>query len=506
MSSPVLADDGHNYEHEWIEKYFEARERLRLPIVSIWTDLPMSRRLKPNPELRAEIQKAMLNHPASGFSTNLPTDVTSLNCLNFAFKELDQLRDVLAETLNGWKPPQLVIIGAEGTGKTSLLERLIMMPIVPTAGGFSTHLPIHVRLRNSSEARAPMLEVFNTKSNQTEQGPYLVPHHSGASAVADKMGELMQQAHGRDGCAASDRIIILHVQGPSVPTLDLVDMPGLTSAPPEARRRTRRRLEDHIRARDADSRTLYLALVPAPCGRPHTSMSMELVQAMGLEASTIGVLTHCDLLHPRDMHTLRRRLRRAPGGAEALGGVGLAPHGWIATANARPDGPGAPGGPGAGRLRRQAEAEEGFFAEHMPAEVRAGRATCGALIGTVCAVYREHLRATWARETVRRLDAALRQARAADAALGRPAAVGPGGEALAQARSAATAAARRKCEGLGGAADSDGCFRRVVAPLAGRIVAIASGSGRRRLRVVDGGPPRGGGEGGSSRRKGCGRD
>ena len=46
----------HSYERESIEKYFEARERLGLPIISVWTNMPMSRELKPNHELSAKIQ------------------------------------------------------------------------------------------------------------------------------------------------------------------------------------------------------------------------------------------------------------------------------------------------------------------------------------------------------------------------------------------------------------------------------------------------------------------
>ena len=198
MVSPVLAADGKSYEREWIEKYFEDRDEHDLPITSIFTGLLMSRELIPNRDLQSAIQKALRNDPT--LSTNLSKKISSINCLNSVFKELDQLRDVLAETLEGWKPPQLVVIGAESTGKSSLLERLIMMPLLPTAETVCTRLPIHVQLRNSSVAHAPKLEVFNTKSNKTEEGPYIISYQFGARAVADKMDELIKREHGQLDC------------------------------------------------------------------------------------------------------------------------------------------------------------------------------------------------------------------------------------------------------------------------------------------------------------------
>jgi hypothetical protein len=473
MANPVLAKDGHNYEREWIEKYFEAREQRGLPIISVWTGKQMSRELTPNNELRLKIENAILGMKDHAFSSkNQTMDTTSLQCLNSAFKELDQLRDVLAETLQGWKPPQMVIIGAESTGKSSLLERLIMMPVVPTAEDVCTRLPIHIRLRNSSETQAPKLEVFNTKTNKTEEGPFLISYQSGARTVADKMDELIKQEHGRSDSVSVDRIIILHVQGPNVPTLDLVDMPGLRTTPADMREATRTLIQEHIRSHDSEKCMMYLAVVPAPCGRPNTSLSMELVQAMGLESRTIGVLTKCDLvsLRPGEMDKVRKLLH-APN--DAIGAVELAPHGWFATMNAQPDSADERGN--LARLRHQAEVEERFFTEHMPAEVMAGRATCNALIRTVCAVYQENLRTTWALETLRKLEAVLRQARLANSALGQPQTVGPSDEAIARTRNIATVVAQNKCKGIAGAAELIGCLQRVMPPLIKGLSAIASG-------------------------------
>ena len=257
-------------------------------------------------------------------------------------------------------------------------------------------------------------------------------------------------------------------------------MPGLRTTPVEMKKGTRMLLEKHIRTNDFEKCMMYLAVVPAPCGRPNTSLSMELVKEIRLESRTIGVLTKCDLVtSKREIDKLRMLLQYAPNGAP--GAVELDPHGWFATMNLSPDSPTGQGN--RARLGQQAELETSFFAEHMPSEVKAGQATCDALINKVCSVYHENLRTTWALETMRKLDNALQQARAVNAALGQPETVGPSEEDLLRVQDIATTVAQCKCESYGGDIDSTGCFQKVVSPLIEKLLAIASCGVESKLRA-----------------------
>lgn len=47
--------------------------------------------------------------------------VKSLAELGHMFSLLDGLRVLLAETLDGWQPPQIVVVGQESSGKSSVL-------------------------------------------------------------------------------------------------------------------------------------------------------------------------------------------------------------------------------------------------------------------------------------------------------------------------------------------------------------------------------------------------
>jgi len=47
------------------------------------------------------------------------------------FRVLDPLRDLLNESLNGWEPPVIVVFGDESSGKSTILDRIAMLPLFP---------------------------------------------------------------------------------------------------------------------------------------------------------------------------------------------------------------------------------------------------------------------------------------------------------------------------------------------------------------------------------------
>jgi GTP-binding protein EngB required for normal cell division len=47
------------------------------------------------------------------------------------FAQLDGLRGLLDETLKDWDPPKIIVVGQESAGKSSVLERLMMVPLLP---------------------------------------------------------------------------------------------------------------------------------------------------------------------------------------------------------------------------------------------------------------------------------------------------------------------------------------------------------------------------------------
>ena len=331
-----------------------------------------------------------------------------------------------------------------------------MMPIFPRDNEMCTRMPIHVRLRNNDAAKAPTLTVFNVNTNKIEEGPYIIPSQSGAIDVREKMQEIVARENAQLQGVSTERIIILQVEGPRVPSIDLVDMPGLLAAPQELRDKTRALVERHIRAHGAYS--MYLAVVPGAVA-PNNSVVMDLVQAHGLQPKTFGVFTMCDEVPPRECARFKRRLERPP--PDGAGGIALEPHGWVATMNRPAD----QEANGFARLRAQADAEAGFFRAAMPELEAAGLATCGALMARLKAMFLDYVQGSWAPATFRMLDEARSAAAVDDALLGLPAFRGKD---PAAARAAAAAAAGRVFE----EARPKGtltCCEEVLGPLRARL-------------------------------------
>ena len=92
-----------------------------------------------------------------------PEKVVTLEELGRIFEALDPLSEVLDKTLDGWMPPQLLVVGDEASGKSSLLERLTMLPVFPTSRKGYTRVPMKVRMRRSSSMVLPKLDLVNTR-------------------------------------------------------------------------------------------------------------------------------------------------------------------------------------------------------------------------------------------------------------------------------------------------------------------------------------------------------
>ena len=252
FEEPVVAEDGRTYSKQAIRDWFAGCRERQLPVTSPYTRAEITEHLVPNFDMakamaeyteehaerkaaqaakaraeaarRAEVRQCGGVHSAPSADSG---KVKSLEELGAMFSLLDDLRELLAETLDGWHPPAIVVVGQENSGKSSLLERLMLIPLLPRDENICTRMPIHVRLRRSDRAMPPKLEIYNTHTKSTERGPYVIAAQSGAADVSEEMRRILTEEHGAIQGVSASRIIILHITSPNVPFLDLVDMPGM---------------------------------------------------------------------------------------------------------------------------------------------------------------------------------------------------------------------------------------------------------------------------------------
>ena len=124
--APIPGGAQRSYEREEVEKYVLGRTQRGLPIESPLTRKVLERHaLLPNVGLR---ERVLATQHKRAFNVD---GNESILLLHEVFDKLDGLRSVLDATIDGWKPPLLVVLGAESMGKSTLLERLTMMNLFP---------------------------------------------------------------------------------------------------------------------------------------------------------------------------------------------------------------------------------------------------------------------------------------------------------------------------------------------------------------------------------------
>jgi hypothetical protein len=333
FEDPVVASDGRTYSKQALRSLMESRRArgLSVELSELQPDVNMAAavgKYRQASERAARLRAAAPgpSRPAVQRDAVSSQPVKSISELGRVFALLDgSLRELLADTLDGWQPPQIVVVGEESSGKSSVLERLMMTPLLPRAENICTRLPIHVRLRRSDRGLPPRLEVFNLITKTTERGPYIIAAQSGAADVSEEMGRIIKEEQGALRGVSATRIIILHVSSPDVPFLDLIDMPGLVSAPSgtepcDMANQTKALVNNHIRS-DLESNSLYLAIVKGTSA-PNTSNAMAILHDNGLYKKTFGVFTFCDHLKPKSAILLKQWVRH---GQNA---VVLDPYGW----------------------------------------------------------------------------------------------------------------------------------------------------------------------------------
>ncbi|GBG25638.1 Interferon-induced GTP-binding protein Mx1 [Hondaea fermentalgiana] len=209
--------------------------------------------------------------------------------------------------------PQIVVCGTESQGKSSTLERIAMRDIFPRDRRFCTRLPVRLMLRTSRHQNQVTIRVkdLNTNEITRETEPQICvtgdqTDEPFSSQVSELIREFISDEHPDDKGrkVVIDREVQIEIRAPSVPTIDLVDLPGIVAAPDHARQAT-----THITQRMlAQEHVLVLAVVSAQSEALNSNGIWPLLHEAN--KPSIVVLTRVDLEGGEE--DLRARLERDP--------------------------------------------------------------------------------------------------------------------------------------------------------------------------------------------------
>ncbi|KAG1690149.1 hypothetical protein DVH05_028357 [Phytophthora capsici] len=208
--------------------------------------------------------------------------------------------------------PQIVVIGQESSGKSSVLESLAMMPLFPRDRDLCTRMPIHLKMRHVSQAEAdesaelmphrPPLDTHQIKMKLVYadgREPVESEKNFTAEEAAELMSQWMEQIVKEEDedkklQGVTEHVLEIEVRSSKVPNLNLIDLPGIVAGrlvdePDDMMERTRALVEKYLQL----PHTLVLAVIPA-YERVRNSQAFQLVQKFNLMDKTIGVLTMVD--------------------------------------------------------------------------------------------------------------------------------------------------------------------------------------------------------------------
>lgn len=199
---------------------------------------------------------------------------------------INKLQDVVSVVdSNPLDLPQIVVVGSQSSGKSSVLEAIVGKDFLPRGSGIVTRRPL-------------VLQLAHTKGGK-EYGEFL--HAPGKkftnfNEIREEIERDTERISGSNK-GVSDNPINLKIYSPNVVNLTLVDLPGLTKVPvgdqpKNIAEQIRKMVLDYIKKPNA----VILAVSPANSDLA-TSDALRIGSEVDPEGKrTIGVLTKLDLM------------------------------------------------------------------------------------------------------------------------------------------------------------------------------------------------------------------
>ena len=168
MDDPVVLSDGFTYERQAIERWLEHNSKspmTNIPLrnknltdnrhlkslISSWKQKKEKEKMeKARPKKRVRTRRGKKKMETNNEQAEESIEIKNVQSLGKIFEKIDPLRDVLSVELDGWSPPKFIVLGAEDSGKSTLLDRITMLPMFPQGRNICTRLPIEVQLRRAT--------------------------------------------------------------------------------------------------------------------------------------------------------------------------------------------------------------------------------------------------------------------------------------------------------------------------------------------------------------------
>ncbi|KAJ2583991.1 vacuolar protein sorting-associated protein 1 [Coemansia sp. RSA 1836] len=220
-------------------------------------------------------------------------------------KTVNKLQDAFA-TVGVHNPvdlPQIVVIGSQSSGKSSVLENIVGRDFLPRGTGIVTRRPLVLQLINRPAQSAPKengdVSEMKGEENPDEWGEFLHLPGKKFFNFDEIRQEIVQDTDRKTGknLGISPVPINLRVFSPNVLTLTLVDLPGLTKVPVgDQPKDIERQIREMIMTYITKPNAIILAVTAANTDLANSD-GLKLARDVDPDGTrTIGVLTKVDLM------------------------------------------------------------------------------------------------------------------------------------------------------------------------------------------------------------------
>jgi len=225
---------------------------------------------------------------------------------------LAQNKEILniGNTLNGLfinkdtiEVPRLVVVGGQSSGKSSLLNSILGMDILPTGSNMVTRSPLQIELIQTNQVNT--IATFGNYVNGSWVKSIELSLTYPNITLVEKESIIKQIEHITYKNAGNEMNIthtpiFLRIYSPNIPNLTLVDLPGLTMVactdkgqPKDIKTQIRNMVGEYIKY----SKTIILCVMPARIDI-EADIALDLIKEYDPNGErTIGILTKLDLMN-----------------------------------------------------------------------------------------------------------------------------------------------------------------------------------------------------------------
>lgn len=222
---------------------------------------------------------------------------------------VNKLQDLVFNTIgnDSLDLPQIVVVGSQSSGKSSVLENIVGRDFLPRGSGIVTRRPLILQLINIPSERhdkpeSDEVHVPHTAASIAGQHEWAEFHHLPGRKF-DDFALVKQEIEAETARIAGSnkginrQPINLKIFSPHVLNLTMVDLPGLTKVPigdqpSDIEKQTRALILEYI----AKPNSLVLAVSPANVDLVNSEALKLARQVDPMGRRTIGVLTKLDLM------------------------------------------------------------------------------------------------------------------------------------------------------------------------------------------------------------------